>query len=252
MDEVKSRVIQYFLKNAPTGEHAEVVNELKAIVGADLLENEEIKQTLVDSLADQATEVQLGEETALATSLGKEETKFWDPKLAKTFQILDPLDLKGGEVEDAQGLGDLESLQIALDQYLSQRYSTGSVRVFPDPCRVVLVCNNVNLRNFWSGSWKSTWEIQGRELKGTVSIKAHYFEEGNLQLKTAKEVQGTLGSDDLAQEVPKLIAQLEDSVHSSMHSLYERLSSSVFKAMRRTMPVTHTKFADIHRTKMAA
>jgi hypothetical protein len=54
----------------------------------------------------------------------------------------------------------------------------------------------VNLKNFWSGKWASTWslstseEVDNATLSGEVKIHVHYFEDGNLQMQTQKKVAG--------------------------------------------------------------
>jgi capping protein alpha len=45
----------------------------------------------------------------------------------------------------------------------------------------------VNLRNFWTGEWLSTWKIENGSLTGTITFNAHYFEDGNIQLNKSNE-----------------------------------------------------------------
>lgn len=35
---------------------------------------------------------------------------------------------------------------------------------------VVIYGERLNLRNFWSGSWLSVWEIKDKELSGTIKV----------------------------------------------------------------------------------
>ena len=82
---------------------------------------------------------------------------------------------------------------------------------------VVIYGERLNLRNFWSGSWLSVWEIKDKELSGTIKVcppcplipacfsppislihflkplqlRAHYFEEGNVQMQTTKTLPPT-------------------------------------------------------------
>lgn len=56
-----------------------------------------------------------------------------------------------------------------------------------------------NLRNFWAGSWLSLWTVArarrassesegggGLTIRGSVRVRAHAFEEGNMRMETAK------------------------------------------------------------------
>ena len=57
---------------------------------------------------------------------------------------------------------------------------------------VCLSAKNVHLGNFWTGSWRSVFEVSvAEEGKATLScrlnIGSHYFEDGNVQLNTEKK-----------------------------------------------------------------
>lgn len=52
----------------------------------------------------------------------------------------------------------------------------------------------MDIRN---GRWRSTWVIspESNELKGTVKINVHYYEDGNVQLNASKEIEVTASPD---------------------------------------------------------
>lgn len=61
--------------------------------------------------------------------------------------------------------------------------------------RVAIYAEKLNLRNFWTGTWLSLWELargdasgdgDGWVLSGRVTVRAHCFEDGNMQMTTAK------------------------------------------------------------------
>lgn len=61
--------------------------------------------------------------------------------------------------------------------------------------RVAIYAEKLNLRNFWAGAWLSLWELargdasgggDGWVLSGRVTVRAHCFEDGNMQMTTAK------------------------------------------------------------------
>lgn len=89
----------------------------------------------------------------------------------------------GGDGGD--GGGDGESNPIANDDG-----PTASCAVL---CRVAIYAEKPNLRNFWAGSWLSLWTVArdsegagGLTISGSVRIRAHCFEEGNMRMETAK------------------------------------------------------------------
>ena len=65
--------------------------------------------------------------------------------------------------------------------------------------RVAIYAEKPSLRNFWAGSWLSLWEVAasgggsssagekgGLIISGRVRVRAHFFEEGNIRMETAK------------------------------------------------------------------
>lgn len=79
---------------------------------------------------------------------------------------------------------------------------------------------------------------------GTISLHAHYFENGNLQLQTEKQVDEelpdftTIGLGDALLSVMKTA---EDALQAELEDMYINMSQETFKEMRRVMPVTQTK-----------
>lgn len=254
--DVKIRVIQYFLRNTPVGEHKEVLNDLKSIIGEELLSNEAVQETLVECLASHGTSVDLAGQQAMLTPFGRQGNRFIDPKLAKAFEY-NPVTFEAESVEDIEASSPkCQLLQAKIDSYLTQHFSeTAQSRVYEADgnYKIFLACPSLNLRNMWTGEWISHWDISDSRLTGEVNIRAHYFEEGNLQLNQKKEFTKPIaaGEDEAwASGVARAIFECDDQVHKGMHSLYEQIPQTCFKAMRRALPVTQTKFADIHRTKM--
>jgi capping protein alpha len=79
---------------------------------------------------------------------------------------------------------------------------------------------------------------------GKISLHAHYFENGNLQLQSEKLVDEelpdftTIGLGDALLSVMKTA---EDAVQAELEDMYINMSQETFKEMRRVMPVTQTK-----------
>lgn len=145
------------------------------------------------------------------------------------------------------------ALERALDAYMRAKYPTsgGAAAVFAQKKStaklvMVLCAERVSLRNYWSGRWKSRWEFDGTSglLSGSISIHVHYFENGNLQLQTQKDVKGQrMGdwTDDTAQAIVSAIRAAEDDVQSNLEDMYLNMSHETFKEMRRVTPITQTK-----------
>ena len=68
---------------------------------------------------------------------------------------------------------------------------------------------NVKLDSFWAGEWQSTWTVNNGVLSGTLMIRAHYFEKGNMQFNLDKtfdsiNVQNIASAKDIFSAIKKV------------------------------------------------
>ena len=114
---------------------------------------------------------------------------------------------------------------------------------------VHIVGNKYNLRNFWSGRWRSTYVIDPNTAKfvsASIHVNAHYFENGNVQLNTENndlpvmDVEG--GSPEtFAKAVAAAIEKHEQDYQTALFATTDMLRDRAFKALRRTLPITRQK-----------
>ena len=65
----------------------------------------------------------------------------------------------------------------------------------------------------WSGEWLSTWTVQNGQLSGSIKVKTHYFEMGNMQMTLDKEFDSiALKNASDAKDVIAAIKKTEDKV----------------------------------------
>lgn len=70
-----------------------------------------------------------------------------------------------------------------------------------------------------------------------MKINAHYFEDGNVQMKINKPFKKDLSiGTDGAKGVVDFITKSEDDVLKGLDTLYDGLLTDVFKTMRRELP----------------
>jgi capping protein alpha len=93
------------------------------------------------------------------------------------------------------------------------------------------------------GDWVSKWELTSTELKGDVNIQAHYYEEGNVQLKNLNKFQtgvniNLAAAEDSAKAVIDALSKFENRHQDAMDKVYTNMPDLFFKAMRRVLPGT--------------
>ena len=135
-----------------------------------------------------------------------------------------------------------DDLQKQLAVYASTRYlgeGHAATYVVGDALKCVVRGARKNLGNFHSGSWASAWTLtpssEGYDVQGMIQVRAHYFEDGNVQLYATKEVTAS------TQDVAQLIEENENALHAGLEAMYGDMADATFKALRRVMPITKLK-----------
>ncbi len=186
--------------------------------------------------------------------------------------------MEGSSAEDASPIAEsaaemLAAIQSSLSSYVRRQMSSGksASSVFcssesPD-CAEEDGCNStirfiaytssehVNLRNWWSGAWLGRyvvdWCKDGTEasISGKITVRAHYYENGNIQLQTSGEMGpqemhfiGEQPNMEKAEEIVKKIQKAEDELHCQLEMMYATMGDTL-KAYRRSKPIKAGKFS---------
>jgi len=254
--EEKLKISTNFLLDSPPGEVSFVYDDIRVLMADDenftkgimnALEQYNTEQYITVTLPDQEMPV-------IVSKYGQiENDKFFDPKSKKIFK-LDHLNQTVTEVESHEFDEAAEPLRLEIEtaatNYVKDHYPNGVLTVYSKDNTVVitLVDNKYNSANYWNGRWQSTWIIspESNELKGTVKVNVHYYEDGNVQLNATKDFElfTSTNSDDLntkAEAYIKLICKAENEYQTSLNESYVELSENTFKGLRRALPLTRHK-----------
>ena len=72
---------------------------------------------------------------------------------------------------------------------------------------------NYKTENFWTGEWHSVWSVKDSTLSGSLKIRCHYYEQGNMQFNLDKEFDSVAVKDiSSAASILKTIKAEEDKV----------------------------------------
>lgn len=259
--EEKLQIAQHFLLSSPPGQFNEILEDVRKIIQPD---------TLSDALAggiarvaniknNKVIKAPSGKQVLLHQAGEIDPVHYFDSVSGNVFTV-DHLTLATEEASDVPN-GQDESLEMKrsaiqekLNKYVTSSFrselSAGGVFAKDGKISIGITGEKVNLKNFWSGRWQSTWTVtfagDSATISGDIKLHIHYFEDGNLQLHGNKAVPESsainfVNEGDLADKVIQFITSHEQVLQSGMEEMYTTMNNETLRAMRRTMPITRTK-----------
>jgi len=261
-DEEKVAIVQHFLLNSPPGEFDEVKGDALALVQDGLVSDSMLAGICraYNKDALRIVDLEEGRKMVLCDASEIDATTYLDPRTGDSYSVdhatlaATKLESEGSPPTAASALGEERTaIEAAVSEYVAAQYAgnacAGTFADDTDAIKVVVSGEKLNLRNYWSGNWRSTWtvEVRGTEafVSGNMKVRAHYFEDGNVQLQTSKDVPPTTASfadaSQIGPAVADIIQQAESELQQGLEDMYSNMSHETFKAMRRVMPITRTK-----------
>ncbi|KAG8214455.1 F-actin-capping protein subunit alpha [Butyriboletus roseoflavus] len=264
------QVASAFVLQSPPGEINDVLNgsHVRAIVSDDdileygllpALRDYNLAQFILVDVPDTNHQTIVSDVARIQDSDEEEQTeRFLDPRSKMSFKF-DHLRLEasGPRLEDPNP--EAEPLRAALEStalsYLAAHYIDGVAAIFasqpPSHFTVQIVSNKYNPANFWSGRWRSQYQIDFAESKtilGKILVNVHYYEQGNVQLETSHELSipippaiANASPHAAANKVFALIEAEETRLQTSLNESYHEMSEKAFKGLRRALPLTRQK-----------
>lgn len=105
----------------------------------------------------------------------------------------------------------------------------------------------IDSSNQFTGAWNATWTItyesdESAKISGSTKLHTYSYEEGNCQLRTARDFQTTTveSEGDLPQALMDQITAWEREVLGLLASFHDLVGDNL-RSIRRVLPITKTK-----------
>lgn len=260
-DQDKVGIVSSFILHSPPGEFNEVFNDVRGLLNNDVLLKDDVSKTFVQYNKEQLTPVKLSNSkfpVLISDHNDLGSGRFFDPRSKQSFKF-DHLRIEASDLESWEPESGTETwrslIEEEFDGYTEKHYKNGASNVFAKKQGDTIIINaciedhQFQPKNFWNGRWRSQWEItiEGTnvEVKGVLRVQVHYYEDGNVQLVSCKEIKDSVvatNEEQTAKEIKKIVEESETAYQQAISENYMTMSDTTFKALRRQLPVTRMKF----------
>lgn len=249
------KVAKYIIKNTPVGHLNKSIENLKVIIGDTIMNNPEVIKEINNYGENHFDPVQvefINSKVVISPQTKDSDGYYYDQTQNVKFKMgpdgMSAIRAEKIEFSDTNR----DAIEKALQSYINKYYKNEVAKYnvyydgVPNKIIIVISAHNLNLKNFWSGEWLSSWELDLNSMKLTGNIRAntYYYEEGNVQfnLNTNWDTEIIEKSGDaMAEEIINFIETSENSLQNDIEKVYDDFSDIYIKPLRRRLPVTGTK-----------
>ncbi|KIW04179.1 uncharacterized protein PV09_04492 [Verruconis gallopava] len=242
----RNTALSDFIASAPPGELNNVITAIKTLSG-----DPNVTSTLGPALQkyneDQFTAVKLpgASQPVIVSSYNRlEDGRYFDVE-SKSSWTYDHIAQKASNVQsyvpDSPHDELIKSLYKSLSKHVSEHYPSASLGIYPssDGVHILTVSSKYSPSNFYNGRFRShyIYSPSSNQLRGTITVDVHYYEDGNVRLLTNKKIDETVRGDNVA----GTIAAAERKYQEELNRGFSGLSEGAFRGLRRQLPVTRVK-----------
>jgi capping protein alpha len=249
------RIADFFISNAPAGEVDLVVADVKVLTNResevlDAAKTEEFLGKYNVNRMEWATAPDSQEPVIVASAGQVASNQFVNPgtgnvlefnHTTRTFSMGDSKQSLPENIEAYRS-----AIARSVREYVQANFTDGKcvTTTFGSDAGIITVClsaKNVNLGNFWTGAWRSTYTLDvssegSANLECSVRVDSHYFEDGNVQLVSDKKSSVAIDVKDAkstAHRVATAVGEFETNFQNALEEMYVNMHLTTFKQMRR-------------------
>jgi capping protein alpha len=260
-DGEKLAIVKYFVTHTPPGHTKTIIEAAKKLNCEDILTNDIVDAILRDynikNVISTDGPASSKEKLVICPETEVDPHNYLHPSSGQVVAF-DHITGKAGAARDATAeenpsklKAKRTALQAALTEYVEKNYdSKGAGCVVTETSTgqsAIISAQVIKYSAYWSGRWKSEWTIQfnGKKAKveGTISVMAHYYEKGNVQMHNVKDVAAVdIGDASFAKKFVAHVKKTEDALQDEYQRMYTSMKDTTFKELRRMLPITGVKF----------
>lgn len=239
---------EHLVVNAPPGEFDDCIHALSGFVSDPKIAQAAKAAYLEKWMVANCLPVQVGDKTAMLceeASLGN--GKYIEPNSMKTFRY-NFEDRKAVELNDdpIQSTSLREVIQSTIQKFSSTTLRNGCCGVYDssEGVSIIMSGSSISKENFRTGSLLMRFTYHEGHLKGSISLHAHFYENGNaMGSQTSEYDEQVSGADEgqIASNILKKISTMYNDWTTKMANGFELLKSEGLNILRRRLPKTQTK-----------